>query len=70
MYAASFQENFQINSNPLNKRFTLLEGFAKPYLGWPAIEALQVVKKVDPIQINSIVKQFSELFKLKDNYKM
>ena len=43
-------------------------------LGRPAIEALQVVQKVNLIQINSIVKQFPELFqelgRLKDNYKI
>ena len=49
-------------------------GLRKALLGRPAIEALQVVQKVNPIQINSIVKQFPELFqglgRLKDNYKI
>ena len=49
-----------------------IRGLRKTLLGQPAIEALQVVQKVCPVQINSIVKQFSELFKglgrLKDNY--
>ena len=45
----------------------------KALLGQPAIEALQVVRKLDPIKINCIIKQFPELFqglgRLKDNYR-
>ena len=46
----------------------------KALLGRPAIEALQVVKQVKPVQTSNIVKQYPELFqglgRLKDNYKI
>ena len=64
-------------SNPCQstqQEIYVIRGLRKALLGRPAIEALQVVQKVDPIQINSIVKQFPELFqglgRLKDNYKI
>lgn len=40
----------------------VIRGLCKALLGRPAIEALQVVQQVEPVQVNSIVKQFPELF--------
>ena len=52
----------------------VIHGLRKALLGRQAIDALQVVQTVNPIQMNSIVKQFPELFqglgRLKDNYKI
>ena len=52
----------------------VIRGLRKALLGRPAIEALQVVKQVEPVQTSSIVKQLPELFqglgRLKDNYKI
>ena len=54
----------------------VIRGLRKALLGRPAIEALQVVQQVEPVQANkcNIVKIFPELFqglgRLKDNYKI
>ena len=52
----------------------VINGLRKALLGRPAIEALQVVKQVEPVQTNKVAKQFPELFqglgRLKDSYKI
>ena len=52
----------------------VIRGLRKALLGRPAIEALQVVQQVQPVQASNIVKNFPELFqglgRLKDNYKI
>ena len=52
----------------------VIRGLHRALLGRPAIEALQVVQKVEPVQSSDIVKQFPELFqglgRLKDSYKI
>ena len=51
-----------------------IHGSRKALLGRPAIEALQVVQKDQPVQASNIVKHFPKLFqglgRLKDNYKI
>ena len=52
----------------------VIRGLRKALLGRPAIEALQVVQQVEPIQASIVTKKFPELFqglgRLKDNYRI
>ena len=58
----------------MQQEIYVIHGLHRALLGQPAIEALQVVQKVEPVQSSDIVKQFPELFqglgRLKDSYKI
>ena len=54
-FSGNLSNQFQSTQQDLNY---IIRGLRKALLGPPAIEALQVIQKVNPIQINSVVKQF------------
>ena len=69
-----FMGNLSNQFQTTEQEVYVIRGLHKALLGRPAIEALQIVKQVEPVQTNTIVKQFPELFqglgRLKDNYKI
>ena len=52
----------------------VVRNLSRPLLGRPAIQALKVAVLIEPVQVDSVVEEFPELFKglgkLKDSYKI
>ena len=58
MYVGSFQENFQINFNPLNKRFTLFVAFSKPYLADQPLKPYKCFKRLTLYRLTVLLNNF------------